>query len=699
MAIMTLYTKSFDSTPYVYQCHDFDFMTAAAHSSESDLTIYEEKHSPSLSDPFYGFSFECNAVFNVTEGGEVTQYNLCDNLPASFLPDLKWKQGSASSAWADGAIEQVELTPDPPSDFADNFLNYYVKRSTGLFRPNQNNNWSDLIVDVGSSNATLWRATYPTAIKFLVTGGLYNFSFGVRNCITQITPNVGDNYNGQGSGQVTDAITWLEPNGRSGSGNSFSFQKIDSPGYLLQNKTYCRGAFTSSSIPNAGSRRVQTFPVFLSIPAGSTVAGWTFSAKTDFYGILSVRFSAYGSPEYCSCSVLSKNMWGVKSAAGNSAGADSLPSGGHGKQKKGNYDPRKTITKNTSGGLLTNPTTAAGFVIYQFTPAEFTAFLSKVYTETALPMLGNYTLGTASEVSGLIGKLADAISKGWSNTENIVFVKTSPVNFPTVNYSLQRLSIGALGVQNVAAKVVQEYIVSGSQDLGSIGSAAEWFTDVEPYASASVFFPLAGSVAIPPSVLDSSSCSLRWTFNLLNNGCGYSMHIQKGGNYIHLAKNGECAKSADCVIPGRDISGTVGQLGALAATGIATLATGGTAAPALTTTALGAATSAVHEATDLSITNMPPTSSGSPYDDTVNGGLRDIVLYRTKAERYTSGEGENNQRSGIMGTHAYSFCGALDDIQDGAFFSVYDVRIQDSAGMTKAEHDRIIALLQEGVWK
>ena len=142
--------------------------------------------------------------------------------------------------------------------------------------------------------------------------------------------------------------------------------------------------------------------------------------------------------------------------------------------------------------------------------------------------------------------------------------------------------------------------------------------------------------------------------------------------------------------------------GSLAATGIATLATGGTTAPALVTTAAGAALSAVHDATNLSVSNLPPTSSDSPYDDTVNGGLRDIVLYRPKAVRYAKDEAvSGGTRAQTMGTFSYATVSTLSTVskaEESTFVSVYDIQLPMAGGMTKAEHDKIVALLQKGVY-
>lgn len=653
-----------------------------------------------LQHAFYTIVFSGKASFSTT-GEDPERFDLIDSLPTPFLQQIQWQTSSEDFGYWQPKDGTYSVITSKPSDWDDICTTNIATRvqSTGAIYPSSYTDWDALSQFAAQGNRDILRFNYTIIRKFLATGGLFDFSFGICNCFDALVPS------SRFMNTIHSGMSYHLPIsninngiGMEGYANALSFTKLSDNSPIVGWGT---GADvypgTDTSITYANS-----YPVAFLIPNGTVINGHTITKNTTFYGVMSVSFDSYGQPAGFIVQALSSEMWSVKSGAGNSAGSDTQPTGGHGKQQKGGYNPQKSITKNTNGGLLTNPTSAAGFVIYQFTPAEFTSFLNKVYTETALPAVSDFWSGALSGMlsSSPLGSAVAAkfFNTGWSNTENLVFVKTSPVNFPTQLYNLSRLSIGALGIGSISARVVQSYIVDGTVALGSIGSEPEWFTDVEPYASASIFFPLAGSVAVPPSVLAGSSCSLRYAFNLLNNGCGYSMHIQKGGNYLHLAKNGECAKSADCVIPGRDISGTVTQLGALAATGIATLATGGTAAPSLVTTALGAATTAVHEATDLSISNMPPTSSGSPYDDTVNGGLRDVVLYRTKAERYTSGEGTTNYRSGIIGTFSYQYIAGLDQLEAGSFVSVLDLKLPEAAGMTKAEHDRICALLAEGAW-
>lgn len=699
MAQMTLYTDNFQSTPYVLPCYDLDFMTSFKNPLYSGFHMWSFGNKD-LQKFFYSIVFSSKASFSVTGDDKVERYDLIKSLPAPFLQPMQWQKASEDFGYwqpKDGTYSVITNKPDDWDKICTTNVATRIK-SIGAIYPSSYTDWDELNEFAAQNNREILRFTYTIIRKFLVTGGQYDFSFGISNCFDALVPS-SKFMNAIHSGMsyhlpITNINYGIGVDGHS---NALSFTKLDGNPIVY----WGTGASVFPSGTDTSATYANSYPVAFMIPKGTVINNVTIPKNTSFYGVMSVAFNSYGLPENFIVQALSSEMWSISSGAGNNFGPDSIPSGGKGKQEKGNYDPRKTIKKNKTGGLLLNPTTSAGFVIYQFTPSEFTEFLKKVYTETALPGIDGAWSGILNEIningSGISKTL---VNTGWSNTENIVFVKTSPVNFPTKIYNLSKLSIGALGISGISAKVVQSYIKEPEKpiDAGSIGSNPSSFIDVEPYASASIFFPLAGSVAVPPSVLADSSATINYTFNLLNEGAGYSIHINKGSNYLHLAKNGQCAKSADCVIPGRDISGTVSSLGALAATGIATLATGGTAAPALVTTAMGAATTAVHEATDLSITNMPPTSSGSPYDDTVNGGLRDIVLYRTKAERFTSGEGSVNSRAEVMGTFSYEYIDSLSTLEPGSFVSVVDAKIDEVSGMTKSEHDKIVALLKEGVY-
>lgn len=703
MASLTLYVGSLQTSPYVLPCFDLDFMTAFSNRGRNNWDFFKGRHVWKQSEPWIGFTFAFDPSFTETDG---TRHDLLDGLTGFFpFPDPKWRYNADSYVDLDPSaytVMNVEDDTPKPDDWDTDYLSYFGYVSSGDLRKtyrltSKGMTWEDFrsMVRGSTYNKKAYKMKSPCGNLFISHGGLHDFTFGVRTTVCYSSQPLGAGiHNWIVSGMVGGEFMPQTNTGDTGS-NPFAYRDLTTGSQLFNSWSAVR---SSGGTTNQGSRRVQTYPVAFTVPKGTVLPAGSpasdypainFGADTEMKGIMCVTFNAYGLPSRASICVMSSNMWGTKSATGGGgAGSDTVPTGGKGKQTTSKYDPsKKVIAKNTSGGLLTDPTASPGFCIYRFTPAQFTRFLTSMYTYTAIPYLGD----TPYPVS-------------WTDTDNIIFVKTSPVAFPANSMRLQTISVGAMGVaMNEQVDVVTSYLLTSDlipQKI-KVPDDPQWFTDVEPYASCQIFFPLAGAVALPPSVLAGAYLEIKRAYNLLNNSCGYSVFVSKGNDdYMYFAKNGECAKSADCVIPGRDISGTIGSVGALAATGIATLATGGTATPALITSALGAASTAVHESTDLSVSQMPPASSGGPYDDTVYGGLRDIVLYRTKAQRFTSGESSVKMplRSQVIGNASRQYISQISEIAPGSYFSVLDVQLHDAAGMTKAEADKIVAYLKEGVY-
>ena len=716
MASLTLYTGTVQSSPYVLPCFDLRFMEAFTYRGRNNWNFFNGRHPWSQAEPWIGFTVAFDPSFTDADG---VRHDLLDGLTGHFpFPDPKWRYNANTQVDLDPSeytVYAVESDTEQPENWETEYLSYFYKSHSGGGHNNEyiytstGQTWEEFrsqVVSTSGGRGEMCKTKNACSRLFISHGGLHDFTFGIRTTVQRtVTAIATTNYLVSGmSGSQSFPNTSI---GESSS-NPFAYRDLTTGSQLFNSWA---GVRSSGGTTNQGSRRVQTYPVAFTVPkdtvlsTSSSYGNISFGADTEMKGIMCVTFNAYGLPSRVSVCVMSSNMWGAKAATGGGgAGSDTIPTGGKGKQTTSKYDPsKKTITKNTSGGLLTDPTTSPGFVIYKFTPGEFTSFLNKVYTETALPGILGTVAGVASELwNQQYDVNISKLNSGWSNTENIVFVKTSPVSFPSQQKALAKLSIGTLGISDVAANVVTDYLWSPDNIVRKVPDDPQWFTDVEPYANCQLFFPLAGAVALPPSVLAGATMTIKRAYNLLNNSCDYSVFVDKGNDdYMYFAKNGECAKSADCVIPGRDISGTIGSLGALAASGIATLATGGTAAPALVTSAMGAASTAVHDATDLSISQMPPASSGGPYDDTVYGGLRDIVLYRTKAQRFTSGESDVAMplRSQIIGNLSRVYISQINDLADDAYFSVLDVKLPDTHGMTKAEADKLVAYLKEGVYK
>lgn len=713
MASLTLYSGSLDSTPYVLPCFDLDFMTAFNNRSRNNWDFFNGRHPWSQADPWIGFTVAFDPSFTDEEG---VRYDLLEGISGAFpFPNPKWRYNKKRQVDLDPSdyiVSTITADTEKPDDWDTNYLSYfyYVHQSdnAGVYDFTEKDqtweNFRSYVVSNSGGRGEMRKTKNPCSRLFISHGGLHDFTFGVRTTVQRSATATGStNYIVSG---MSGSNSLPNTNVGQNSSNPFSYTDLQTGEPLFNAYSAVR---SPGGTTNQGARRVQTYPVAFTVPKGTVLStsesygNISFGADTQMLGIMCVRFTAYDTPEKCSLCVMSKNMWAAKGAtSGAGAGSDTIPTGGKGKQTTSKYDPRKTITKNTSGGILIDPTISAGFVIYRFTPSEFSEFLSKVYTETALPTIPRTVIGIGSTAWEQQYDVNVPTSVGgWSNTENIVFVKTSPIAFPVTYKALSKLSIGVLGIPDVAAAVVTDYLWTPNDVTVKVPNDPQWFTDVEPYANCQMFFPLAGAVSLPPSVLTGSTLTIKRAYNLLNNGCGYSIFVDKGNSdFMYFAKNGECAKSADCVIPGRDMSGAVGSFAALAATGIATLATGGVTSPALLTSALGAATTAVHDSLDLNVTNMPPSSSSSPYDDTVYGGLRDIVLYRAKAERFTSGESDasNPLRSKIIGTASGFYVDKLSDIKSGSFVSCHDFYLKDTDGMTRAEADKIIAYVKEGVY-
>ena len=703
MGNMVLWVDSFETTPLSLPCYHIDFPDLFSHSSLSGYNKHDsQQHTPTFEEPWLTHCFSCKASFAVDE----VSHKVVDegNLPASFIPKFQYQIAPSSQGYIQPKVGTYSVITDKPADWDSICLKRIAirQRSNGVISLSRYTNWNSLVSYAGNTRDILL-FNYPIAMTFLVHDGLRSFSFGISNCpnaalsvnydrnmlcsgmVVPLTPMAGLEYQvGWAASNLTDEQ------------KSVCFTDLFNNNYLIQEVTLASG-----NLPTQGQdvsvTRCQTYPCEYVIPKGTVFRGVTLSKDWQMYGVMSVSFNQYGEAVGVIVQALSYNLWSIRQGqSGNNAGPDTNSMGGHGKQQRGTDDPFKTITRNTNGGILTDPTSGAGFCIYKFTPAQFSDFLAKLYSETALPTIESFIGKNIHDPAAL------PVSGSWTNMDNLVFVKTSPVSFPSTSVNLRKMTIGVLGVTDIQCEIVTEYLTGNfsGQEIGVFGSDPQWFTDLEPYASASIYFPLAGAISIPPSLLEGAKGYVRYAFNLLNDGCGYSLKLVKEGSSLYYAKNGECCKAADCIIAGRDFTNTLNSVSALAATGISTLATGGTATPKLITTTIGAATTAVHDAVDMSVVNLPPSSSGSPYDDTVNGGLRDIFLYRPKAVRFNSGEsGNDNERSKVMGTFSYRYLQSLDELQADSYFSVMDVKVNLSSGMTKAEHDEIVALLKEGVWK
>ena len=701
MAVIYLKEGNYLAPNTAWTCADYDLASALEHNTTGQANLTINVTPPTLQTPYLCLRVSGPRVRFPVDEGYISLIDI-DNLPAPFLPDLILGGAISKPAQSEPYRNVKWTTMNPIVATSENqpegwlqqyWSNYYtlgVGNPDTQIRPNNGTAW---VVGTTYTNQGV------TARRFCCDSGNYEFSFKTATRI-----RVG-----------TTATSWTQYlySGLSsdGSDEDWGFTRSDSSGMIPQSLPTIGQTLSYGQI-EAGSQSkfVQTYPVRLIIPEGTTVqsTGYstTYTAEKNvvMFGVITITFNPDGLALSYVLTVMEDKVWKSQKLRNKDFGEDTKPIGGQGVQSIGKSDPKTNISIAKNGGLLTNPFSGSGFVVYRFTEAEFTAFMNKVYTQTALP--SSVFDGVSILEGGITNWLlntAVTVPKSFTNLENIVFIKNSPINFPCQRMHFRKLSIGVLGVADLYADVVQEYVVTKPIDLGYMNNP-NCFTDVEPYKSAAIYFPFAGEAKIMPSYLIGEagvSIKGRCGFNLLTSAAIYSCTINGDNGFTRVSKDGYCAKDADIVLTKSGAAEGLKNLVPAAAVGVATIATGGMTTPALATTTAGAATGFIANNYEMNVVNVPPVGSNSPYDECVYAGLRDIYLYSVKAQRFTSGEnGElTGKRGDIMGYFCYYYVDSLGDkIGEGNFVSVSNIKMDMSSGMTKSEYDEIIALLMEGVW-
>lgn len=707
MAKIYLHEGSLTNPQKEMECMEFDIVNAAKYPNTAQTNFRRMIALKSgLDRPYVSMRFHGSRLsFAIEEEGETKRVNLIDldEIPSPFVDDLKLGTNIRKPQEGDDPLDN-NLTWSSfttyeagykPSDWDENWFNYYTFES-GRWYPNTSSTYTPTRKYYYAGDHTKF---------FYVNSGLYNFSFGISTKVSK-TPSsnagsgifTGTAYSGNYSGvnsSGTDALTFI----RSG---------MTTP--MVPRNLPLTHQFVYAQSITAGSQSIwcQTYPVHFVIPAGMTIRssdgyggeGNTFRAtkNTSFFGIISIYFNAQGEPgEFC-ITAMEDIAWKSETLRKKDYGDNTVPKGGTGPQKIGKYNPRGNIALAGGGGNLTNPASGKGFVIYKMTSAQFDNFMKKVYSSSAL-----FTLGLQPWLDNIIDPAnpKTSIPGSFTNLENILFIKNSPVNFPSGKFDAMRITIGSVGVaysQPETFDVVTDWVVTGNIDV-PYDNDANTFMDMEPYKSASIYCPLAGEIQVMPSYLDRATITGKYGFNLVNESAVYALEIKGDNGYIRVSKSGQCAKTADYILGKDGVSDAVANIAPVVVAGAATIATGGTTAPALATTAAGAATGFVTDSTNMSIVQVPPSATGGPYEECVYGGLRSMYLTSVKAERFVSDDdGTKESRARVMGEYSYNYIAALSDIPKGNFVSVSDVNLKMESGMTKAEYDKIIAYLKEGVY-
>lgn len=725
MARMYVREGSYTNPEVTYECQEFYLQDALDYQDSDHAGIEIIVQPGDLTNPFTGIRINGNrSSFPVTDGGESFRVDLFDfdEMVSPFVPDIKLGVNIKKSPNNEyGNVTWI--TPNPvtegvkPSDWDTNYRNYYWVDAGNRWMPNTSSQF------IGT------RQYYHPGdhLKMLyVSDGLKRFNFGVSTRISYYYASDASYRNVPFSGMTS---TYANRDNMDDDTDDLNFRDTQGNFLVRNNRINIKQRKTVANnltVP-AGTQSIfaQSYPVHFVLPAGQHIgskdlndpmstqadSSFTPTKNTAFFGVLTVQYDYDGFPAAWVITAMEASMWKSATRRQNDYGADTTPTGGQGPQKIGKFNPRGTITKAKNGGILTDPTSGKGFVIYKMSPATFSNFMTALYSRTVTPewtqaLLGSYVYSLAQLVGDLKGGagMTAAISGipfALTDMSNIVFIKNSPVDFHANNFRMFRVSVGSLGAafNGLDVGVVDEYVKETAIDF-TYRNNANSFTDVEPYKTASIYCPLVGEMQIMPSYLENAKVTGTVGYNILNDGASCALQIQGDNGVIRISKSGQCAKSADFVLTKNNTGDALSKLVPAAAVGAATIATGGTTAPALATTAVGAATGFVQDSTTMSVVNVPQSATGNAYDECVYGGLRSMYLTSVKSERFASGEkvGGTSARAKIIGQYSYQYIGSISEIGVNEFASFTDVDLRMGSGMTKAEYDKIMSYLHEGVY-
>ena len=699
MAQVFLRPQSNPSAEQAYQAVTLYFGEVNDHKTESGYSLIRNC-VPDLQHPYHGL---CFWIENLTFTDGQVVYTVVDYLneasPLTGTPilddDLEKVDpyGTADRFtvnFKDSAFETVTLGIKP-DDFDLTPYRYFVKDGQVYRALTRSATWNATTQYYKSKK--IYKMQYN-----VVNSGIINFDFGFTTMFGQSPSGYGmvftvPNDTSYSVSWNVDSWDWGMPNIDFARGNSF----------------YGCGVNVSSSASYKGPY-TEAFPVAFTIPAHTTISGyggtWVVEENTQYYGAIIIQYDQYGIAKKAFVEAVEEKCWAAPTHPHGDYGPNTPAYGGAGRSPVKRDDPRQNIMKGKVGGILTNPTSGKGIVIYKMDELEFTDFIRK-FTDTSFSGFAEGLI--QNPLTNPIQMISNAYNYLNKDADNILFVKKSPVEFyhsDTHNFS--KLMIGSAEIHDVSAQVVLGWWQEGAMavslkddsDLGQYVQVND-FTDLEPYTSAEIYCPLASPVQIPPSYLCNSTLGIDWGFNLLDSSATYTinLHTGLGGGYIQLATSGMCCSNAETLIAKKDTSTAVESIGALVAKGVSTVATGGLTAPDLVTTAAGAAMTAVPSSQQMVLSNLPTSGSSIPYNDCIVGGRRSLFLTITKSVRFSSGEESNDSgRATVQGKFSNFYVSSLYDVGDGNYASVLDVKLDMESKMTKSEYDKIIALLHEGVW-
>lgn len=697
MSVLRLHENLILNPEQEYTCADFSWTDMYDNKDSADIELIGAR-KPDLQHNFWALAFKCNFyASNVETQTKFQLLNfegatpLCDSITPL---DVDWQAsprrlkdslfteifpGYEGDITADDApvalkVRYAQLTGEMASGSGRTI---YTKRPSGQW-------------EITTFNEKLPTSKIPAYYKcsknfsryFISTDGLRNVTFGARSMMSVIDPIF------VGSGSFDDLGSVYTNNNMFGLrlyGGSV-YNEFTGSRHRFSVDTYVQNIFQGIEVPLG-----ETYPVHMVVKAGTYTFGssaYTFDKDTIFFGTAAYSIKNDGDFGSVIVQVAQDTLFKSYQSRKGDMGADTDPAGGRGPFKVGTGNPFKEVTKAKRNGIGTDPTAGSGFYVYQFTDKGWSDFLE---------WTGN------------------VVNTG-ENVDHIKFVYKSPLNFTTKQYTLKGIKIGSTTIgkpvdswgnlEPYAVQVVQDTTLEYPADTTSPWMP-ETFSDLEPYSSTSVTVPFCSSVQIPPSILSTydkknpTQINVDIYYELLSRAASASIKITRPGEgNIKYNSFGECAAECPSVLK-RDVVGDIGkQLAPTVAAGVATIATGGTTAPLLVGTAAGAASGFTQMSTNMAQVNLPNISSSGPYWDTVNSGQYKCSIQGIHTPRLTSGEDSSGGRPDIIGYASGYYIDQLGHISDGttkSYVEVESVKMPLGEGMSKAQADKIVALLKEGV--
>lgn len=702
MSVLRLHENLILNPEQEYTCADFSWTDMYDNKNSANIEIIGARR-PDLQHNFWALAFKCN--FYAADDETQTKFQLLNFEGATPLCDaitpldIDWQAsprrlkdslfteifpGYEGDINADDApvamkVRYAQLTGEMASGSGRTI---YTKAPSGQWR-------------ITTFNEKLPTSKIPAYYKcsknfsryFICNDGLRNVTFGARSEMSVIDPlYVGSgSFDDLGSVYTNNNMFGLRLYGGSVYEEGTSFR------HHFNVDTYLQNIFQGIEIPLGA-----TYPVHMVVKAGtytfvsgSDIKTYNFDKDTIFFGTAAYSIKSDGDFGSVIVQVAQDNLFKSYKSRKGDMGADTDPAGGRGPFKVGTGNPFKDVTKAKRNGISTDPTAGSGFYVYRFTDKEWSDFLE---------WTGN------------------VVNSG-ENVSNIKFMYKSPLKFTTKKYTLKGIKIGSTTIgkpvdvwgnlEPYDVQVVQDTTLEYAANITSPWKP-ETFSDLEPYSSTSVTVPFCASVQIPPSILSTydkeksiAQMNVKIYYELLSRAASASIEITRTGEgNIKYNAFGECAAECPSVLK-RDVVGDIGkQLAPTVAAGVATIATGGTTAPLLVGTAAGAASGFTQMSTNMAQVNLPNISSSGPYWDTVNSGLYKCSVQGIHTPRLTSGETSSGGRSDIIGYASGYYIDQLGHISDGttkAYVEVESVKMPLGEGMSKAQADKIVALLKEGV--